>query len=853
MDSKLLVARAVATPPVIDGALDDGVWHSAGFVADFVQKQPIEGAPPSHRTEIAVVHDGEALYVGARMYAGGPGDVQAIMTRRDDTGKAEHLVVSLDTFGAGRTAYSFAVTAAGVRADWYHPDDDESIRDFSFEPIWSARSQVYPWGWTAEMRIPFTQLRYVHAARQRWRINFSRSIPHRNETVYWIPVPKTHIAWASYFGELRGLETIEPVRRLELLPYIAADLTAFGASGGSQRSYDMGLRAGGDVKLGLGPNLTLDATIYPDFGQVEADPAEVNLSGTETVFEERRPFFTEGKDLLLGRGPQYFYSRRIGTAPRVAADGGYTAQPRTTPILGAAKLVGYLPSGLSIGTLVAVTPRTHVDVYSEDTDTRERVALAPLTGYSAFRIEQARNRSIVGASLTALLRDIDAGSERDAAFADLLVGQAYTGGVDWSLRLARERFEVHGYAGFSHVRGQPGAILETARSPVHLFQRPDQDHVELDPDARSMSGYTALLGYRKRTGAWRWGVSAGADSPGFEINELGSLPKTDDLYGKLDLSYRQVEPSHQYHDWQLGLETIGEWNYGGILDSATVAPFGQITWPNFWTSSLQASIRTPGQNDYVTRGGPLLGTGWGGQVDLAIASSEAARNSWNTTASYRHHEIGKHGLEVSGGVTLRPVDRLRLSLTPRYVRITDNRQYIDAIPGSNEATFGTRYVFGTIDFRELAVQVRVGASFTTDLSIDAYVEPFASSGRYQSIGELHAARSTSLDVYGADIGTIERCAQGSCSDPAGDGYEVTVGDEVFSLASPDFTYLSLRSTVSLRWELTPGSHLFVVWQQDRSDAATEVRAITPARWGDAFASPSRHDIILKLSYWWPAG
>jgi hypothetical protein len=316
-------ARAVRAEPApeIDGVLDDPVWQGAVWIDDFAQSEPFEGAPPSRRTEVAFAYDDRTLYVGARMFADGPADVEAVMTRRDDAGNAERIIVSFDTFADRRTAYSFAVTAAGVRVDWFHPDDNAHRRDASFDPVWQARTQVGPTGWTAEMRIPFSQLRFPAGEQQTWGVNINRYMPQDREDVFWTLVPRNAIGWSSYFGELQGLERVATPRRLELLPYLAGDATLTSASlldpdDPFADRLDFGVRAGGDLKLGLGSSLTLDATVNPDFGQVEADPAEVNLSAFETSFAERRPFFTEGAELLAGNGPSYFYSRRIGAPPR---------------------------------------------------------------------------------------------------------------------------------------------------------------------------------------------------------------------------------------------------------------------------------------------------------------------------------------------------------------------------------------------------------------------------------------------------------------------------------------------------------------------------------------------------------
>ncbi|MEE9471550.1 MAG: DUF5916 domain-containing protein, partial [Gemmatimonadota bacterium] len=358
----------------IDGRLDDAAWRDAHFIADFQQKEPEQGAAPTERTEIAFVYDGGALYIGARMFHQDPSNIAEVMTRRDEMGNVETLSVSLDTYLDRRTAYSFAITAAGVRIDWYNASDTEHRRDFTFNPIWEARVQRDSLGWTAEMKIPFSQLRFNDT--EKWGINVNRWIPTKNEDIYWVYVPREETGWASRFGDLTGMQGVESSSRKEFMPYVATDsrvtsrelVNADDPFGG--RTQFNG-RLGADFKMGLGSNLTLDATVNPDFGQVEADPAVVNLSDFEVTFDERRPFFVEGALLLSGNGrmgPQYYYSRRIGASPHGFPAADFVDRPDATTILGATKITGRLANGLSIGALGALTSAEHAGTYDAGLD-----------------------------------------------------------------------------------------------------------------------------------------------------------------------------------------------------------------------------------------------------------------------------------------------------------------------------------------------------------------------------------------------------------------------------------------------------------------------------------------------------
>jgi nuclear transport factor 2 (NTF2) superfamily protein len=868
--AKRIRAVRVKRSPVVDGKLDDPAWQEARFASDFVQRQPAWGQPPSRGTEVAIVYDHEALYVGARLHAEGPEDIQAVMTRRDETGTAERLILSFDTFRDRRTAVSFAVTAAGVRADWYHTDDFEFSRDYSFNPVWTARTAIGPTGWTAEIRIPFTQMRFADGRGQAWGINVNRYVPHRNEDIYWVAVPRGESAWASYFGEIEGLEDVRQPLRLEVVPYATADVTARSkalvADDPFLRETEIGGDAGLDVKLGLGPSLTLDMTVNPDFGQVEADPATVNLGAYETIFAERRPFFTEGSNLFTGNGLQFYYSRRIGAPPRGSVeieedrdgDGAsdledsYVDAPLATRILGAAKLTGRLSSGLSVGALTALTAPAraeHVARYDDGSEQRGRALVDPLTSYNVLRLQQelGATGSYVGSTLTGVARALG-----DDPLAQAMARQAMTGGVDWLVRLEGGAYLLDGYLGASLLRGEPEAITAIGESSVHYLQRPDQDHVSLDPDATSLSGLAGRVGMSKRTGQWRWNVSSSFETPGFDLNDVGQLQASDDLIWGGNLLRHQSEPGALVHEWLSGMAGEGKWSFSGVREYWAVVGFGEVVWKNFWRTAGELVLVTPGDSDFATRGGPLAGTGWGVDGSFGLNSAAGSRTQWHVGADAEWFETGPRGVGIRGGLTLQPSDRLSVSLTPRYARFSNNRQYIDTIdePGlqGNPETYGARYVFGTIDLRELAVQARVQVVLSPELALDFYAEPFVSSGRFHGFGELPRPRSRGLAVYGRDRGTIGR-------DADGDAYDVGVGSDVFGFDDPDFTALSFRSTAVLRWEIWPGSTLFAVWQVNRADDLGAPESVTPLSWPglwtDAVQSPGAQTVALKLAYWWP--
>ncbi|RMH42580.1 MAG: hypothetical protein D6689_07785 [Deltaproteobacteria bacterium] len=821
---KRAVAVRAAVAPRIDGRLDDAVWRAAPFVHDFAQREPHEGAAPLRRTEVAFAYDDDYLYVGARMYARGPDDVQAVVTRRDDSGSAERIIVSFDPFLDRRTAYSFAVTAAGVRVDWLHTDDNMFARDYSYNPVWDAAVHVGPHGWTAEMKIPFSQLRFPRRQHHAWGVNINRYRPQDNEDVFWVVVPKGVVAWSSWFGELAGIAGIRGERGAELLPYAAAEARI----GESADGGGVDGRAGIDAKIGLGSSFTLDATVNPDFGQVEADPAVVNLSAFEARFSEQRPFFVEGRQLLAGLGPAYFYSRRIGGAPRALND--LSASPQPTRILGAAKLTGRTRGGTSAGALAAIT------------STLPDRTFDPLQAFGVGRLQRefGPNASIVGASIAAVERTFgdDDAVDDGTPLADLLPRAAVSGGVDWRLRFSGGEYEVGGFAGGSSVHGSAAAIEAVQRSSAHYFQRPDQSHVRLDPARRSLAGWTAALAARKRSGHVRAFATVGAESPGLELNDVGLLHSADDAFVEAGASFEEEHPTRWTRTWRVGASIAQEWNFGGVRKPLGLEVNAAVELPNYVAIDVFGSYRTAGIDDDATRGGPLMEVGPARELGAGIRNRHGARTSWSASAVALSSDTGDAGWIVQARLSAIPADRLQIQLEPAWTRVRVGRQYLATVDGGRDETFGQRYVFATVARRELAVTARVKLALTPDLAVELFAQPFASAGDYTAFGELAAPRSRELIEYEVVADTDDELAL------SGAGGSVV-------LPQPDFTVLSLRSTLVVRWEFAPGSTLFAVWQQDRADGAPRATAAGLSGLGDAVSAPGEHAILVKLAYWWP--
>lgn len=835
--------------PHIDGLLDDPAWGRVTPIADFVQKEPREGAPPSEKTELRLVYDDHALYVAARMHRADPRSIRRAVTRRDGDSDAEVLVVSLDTYLDRRTAYSFALTSGGVRKDYYHSQDGEDGAELTFDPVWQGRIRLDSAGWTAEMRIPFSQLRFSKKQDQVWGLQVKRAMPDKDETDYWVLIPRAAAGYASHFGYLRGISGIRPARRIEVVPYTAGDLTLKG-SVAAANPFDTkaGGRAGVDLKMGLGPNLTLDATVNPDFGQVEADPAEVNLTAFETVFDERRPFFVEGNELLRGRGlsflgrPTYFYSRRIGAPPHASAAGDFIKSPLNTTILGATKVTGRLASGLSIGAMGALTPREYARTYTVGSGQFADVAVEPPAGFGVVRVQQevGKERSVLGWMATNVSRSLDGPGNLNA----LLVRQANAVGTDWRFRFNQGMYEFTGWAGASRISGDAAAINRVQRSSAHYFQRPDQTHINYDPARTSLTGATAGIRGDKNAGRWTiWGISLTTRSPGFEINDLGQLRRGDDIAFGGDFQLRDTKPHRRLRYWQIGHSLFTNWNYGFTRQAVRLAQNFQFTFPNFWRFSFRTNLATRGLSDELTRGGPIMQTAKAWSWQTSLQNQTQATYYWTGTLNWGFDELDGWNWQVSGGLTVRPAPRWQAQVSPQYTRSVDARQYVSTRTGGGPAvTFGNRYIFSHIERSTIAASLRLNYAFTPDLTLEVYAEPFAASVRFYEFGELSAPRSRALRTYGTAPGTtVTRQPDGSSA--------VTDGTTTFAIGNLDFDQLSFRSNLVLRWEWARGSTLFLIWQQNRRDATTLGQVVRPGSLLDATTAPGDNFIAVKLTYW----
>jgi hypothetical protein len=838
---QMVAVRVSGEAPKIDGRLDDPAWSGARFVSDFEQKGARRGFPPPEPTEVAFLFDSEALYVGARVGSREPAAVHANTSRRDDPANADRLVVSLDTYHNRETAYSFGVTAGGTRLDWYQPADVFEARDASWDPVWDAAAAPDPAGWTAEMRIPFSSLEFHDRDPLVFGVNVARSSPGQRVYTFWVVVPQEQSGWASRFGDLVGLEGVRPRRRVSFVPYVTGQSirSDFAATTGDPFGLedDMAWDYGGDLVADLGRGLSVEGTINPDFGQIEQDPAVVNLTAYEVFLPEKRPFFAEDADLFTGRGPRYYYSRRIGAAPHGEIGDGVLAEPVGTTILGAAKLVGRRPSGWSVGSLVAASDDEATRTYDPNSGAFGEIPIEPQTWYTVNRLQRDLGAgSTFGIVGTGVFRELDAGDPLSA----ILPRQAYTLGADWNLRFAQGSHEAGAFVGGSWVEGETPAMQRLQGSSARYFERPDADYVELDPTRTTLSGYTAGLNVDRVEGKWQWSLSAGARSPGFEINDVGAMATADDMFGFAQLRYGAPRKPGLWHRVDMALSALSDWNFGGVRQLTTFGLDTTLVWRNFWKTWLRLGHDLPALSDSLTRGGPLMATEPRWSAVAGLATNDARRHYWALDGSFSRDELGSRSYGAATRLIVRPTDHLTVSLGPGYERSVDARQYFDTVEGGGAATFGRRYVFAELDQTTVYARLRAAVALTPRVGLDLYVEPFAASGRYTGLGELAAARTSDLRLYGTDGSAIVRLGDGS--------YVVADGDQTFLLGNGDFDVSSLRGNAVLHWEYAPGSTLYLVWSENSAEDDLLGQRAEPRDLVEAFDTPGETVFAIKASY-----
>jgi len=870
------MARAAerAGPISIDGRPQEAAWQAAPAITRFVQREPVENAPPEQPTEVRVLFDGEALYVAAVLRE--PRRIGDQLVRRDERGQYDYFEISLDPNNDRRTGYRFRVSASGVQRDVYLYNDERE--DEAWDAVWESAVHRDSAGWSLETRIPLSQLKYEASdSLQSWGVNFTRRRLVSNELLDFALESRVEHGTVSQFGRLQGLQISDGGRNIEFRPYaLASAHTAAAASGdpffdGSELNQRLGL----DLRYGISGNFSLDATVNPDFGQVEVDPAVINLSAFETFFPEKRPFFVEDAQLfdfgLSGFRNRLFYSRRIGREPHGEApdEAQFHDIPGETTILGAAKLTGRTPGGLTLGALAAVTAEERGIALDTLSPSTERFIVEPATGYGVLRAQQdfRGGASQVGAILTAVHR----GLPDDGSF-DFLNSNAIGVGVDfehnWGGDNSRD-WVVFGHFAGSYIDGAPEALLEAQTSSNHYFQRPDATRFSVDSAATSMTGATWQLQFERRSAEhWTGAVWIGEITPGFEANDLGFMTSTERLDAGARIGYQEIRPGSLFRSYEVTLFTFQNWRHEALDDVFSWRSWdrahkgselnlrSEFEFLNYWELNLDAEYRPETLSDTQTRGGPLMIDPGSHSFEIGLETDRRKKLFLRPSVEYSDRHRGGYSFEASLNAELRPAPNIEIQLGPRYERELDPAQFVESTDDLGFApTFGSRYIFADLKRRQLSLETRLNVAFSPWLTLQLFAQPLISSGDYLTYKALERAESFDFDRFqegrASMAGGAVTCSGGRTCLIDDERFVDFDGDGVadISFEDEDFNIRSLRMNAVLRWEYRPGSTLFLVWQQSRFGRA-DTDEFDLGNDLDALASIHPENIfIVKVNYW----
>jgi hypothetical protein len=850
-DRKQYTATRIKTAPIINGILDDEAWKSVIWAGDFTQNQPYSGRPESQKTEFSILFDDDNLYVAIKAHDTSPDSIINRLSRRDQQ-DGDLVGIIIDSFHDLRTGFLFGVSSTGVKYDHMMTNDGQN-EDPSWDPNWWVKTSINSEGWIAEMKIPFSQVRFEKNSGDVWGIDVGRVLFRKNETTYWQHIPKDASGLMHLFGELRGLEQIKPRKIFDVTPYGVARSESFQAipenpflSGGKRSSLNGGI----DAKIGVTNNLTIDLSINPDFGQVEADPSEVNLSAYETFFSEKRPFFIEGSNITafgigIGDGDvgndNLFYSRRIGRHPQGYADlkDGWNASiPDQSTILGAAKLTGKTKSGLSIGFVEVLTAQMRADI--DTVGGRIYKTVEPLTNYLVGRVQKDINNgnTLIGGIITSTNRQLDAN------VIDLMHKTAYTGGIDFTQYFQDKNWMFNLNTAFSLVNGSRKAIENTQRSSAHYFQRPDNNYSVLDTNRTSLPGSGGRMQILKLNGHWNFMSATTWKTPGFETNDLGYIREADQILSVLWAQYNQYEPGWIYRKYNINWDIYSIWNFGGTNNSKGFEWNANMDLKNFWSIYAGGALRGNNLDQTILRGGPVMKTP-GNIYGRFGFTTDNRKNlvfnaSVNTTLGF---EKCSGNLSYNAGISYKPTNWLVLSFNPGFSKSFSELQYVKSVNVQNNE----KYIFASINRKTVITSFRVNLNLSPDLTLQYWGQPFFATGGYKNYKLITNPKA-------ARYGDRFRTFLPDQININGDSYTIDEnadGTNDYSFSRMDFNVQDFLSNLVIRWEYNPGSSVYLVWSQTRSSSATSPNLDLFDNMGNLFNTVDNkpHNVFLiKFSY-----
>jgi len=830
-------ARLQGSPPAIDGRLDDPAWEEGEWSGDYTQQIPTEGARPSRPTELKILYDTRHVYMAIRVYDD-PEKVHRYPGRRDaQTG--DLVGICFDSYNDKRTGFEFDLTAGGSKIDLIL-GNGETEWDMSWDAVWDGKVAHDEKGWTAEFRVPLSQLRFGPQEEQVWGLHAWRWIDRLQEEDQWQLIPRQNTGRMHQLGELHGIRGLPSPRRLELLPHVVGKASSGPAvPDSSERSGSAGL----DAKLGLSTNFTLDATVNPDFGQVEADPSVVNLTAYETFYEEKRPFFLEGRKILSFGGlgaDQLFYSRRIGQAPSFSPslDEDETLRaPESTTILTALKVTGKTSDGLSVGVLQSFTQKEMAEI-TGGPGARD-VVVEPFGSYTVGRLHKDwdKGNTSLGGMVTSTHRWIS-----DPSVSSLPT-QATSGGLDFTRYFGDRAWVLQASGFFSHVQGDREAIHALQTNPVHYYQRPDADHLGVDENATSLFGHGGSVRFgRSEHGRLRVSDHVLWYSPGLDFNDVGFLRQADFIYNEITLGWNEAVPRGIFRSYLVEVSREDEWDFGGLPTRSQTGLDGSGVFENKWQASVHLRYRDV-VDTRMLRGGPALRWHDYFTVMAYVQSDRSRRLSGSLFGEYSPaRDDDSLYKELGPTLALRLSNRLSLSGSATYVHLTDHLQYA----ATAETGDDPRWVLARIEQDTWNFTFRVNLSVTPDLTVQYYGSPFVGTGRYsefkRAADTLAHANADRFHLFGPDEISFR---------PEANTYDVTEADggATYSFSNPDFSFRQFRSNLVVRWEWKPGSSLYVVWSQGRTSSVAAWDSSLGSNWDALWGTRPDNVFLVKVSYW----
>jgi len=860
---KQISAVRVEEKIVIDGKLNEKIWQGPA-ISGLIQQDPEQGVEPSQQTEFWVAYDDEAFYFAGKFYDTQPDSILARLVRRDFIwgDPSDGCVLYLDSYHDNRSGYFFYVSAAGTLADGLIENDAKQPNDLSWDGVWEGSASLSDDGWAAEMKIPYSQLRFQEGDSQVWGINVERFISRRFETDMLVFTPRNESGFTSRFPDLVGIEGITPPTRIEFLPYVVAKAEYIQSAPGnpfnSGSEYSPGI--GLDIRAGLGNSLTLNGTINPDFGQVEVDPAVVNLTDVEYTFEEKRPFFTEGASIYrFGYGgtnntvsfnwptTNIFYSRRIGRAPQ----GGlptfdYADIPDGTHILGAAKISGQIYDGWKFGTIQSLTKREFADINVNSINSR--VEVEPLTYYGVLRLQRDFNSGNQGFGVLSTFTN--------RFFVDPVLSystnkNAFVIASDgWTFLDTDNTYVLTGWAALSNINGTNERLIALQESPTHYFQRPDVTHVTVDSAATSMTGYSGRLMLNKNRGRWTFNTAVGFISPKFEVNDLGFGSFSDYINAHFHTNYIWNVPTDFYQYFGFSASAFVSYDFGlnRIAEGYRVGSY--LTLRDFYGANLSYLYNPSTLNSRRTRGGPLTINPERHSINFDLYTDNRVWWVLNIGGNYNTGEDG-----VSRGIytnfEFKVLPTLTVSFGPDFYKDIFETQWISnfADPTATK-TYSYRYVFAHLDQTTFSANIRFDWIMNPKLSFQLYLQPLISSGDYSKFKFLERPTSYDYTIYGENGSTIEQVTNTNGAvtsyklDPDGEGPA-----EAQTIGNPNFNFVSLRGNAVLRWEYMAGSTLYLVWTQSRADVGPTGEFEFSNSFRNLMSIQPDNIFMLKITYW----